>query len=345
MSTQASAAQKPLTIRLISTPDAERLQKLVVDVITALSFHIIKPIAWNTQTNQPLYTEGSQADFAVAILTPQYVEAASRGALWTGDSSARDTMYIWHETTPNSYGPWTKPGASGAVITHMTDEEARTTLREELACLVRTCDRCDNLCRGSGGLEYLDSKTGQVVKILCGRCVREDRVKDYRDNGIIDTHLMLDAVLDRYSNRQLLPTTVSLRINADIDRVREAIKDFETAVWFGANVQDYYQESNVRGHRLDPDEDVSVLMWGAAGRAMITFRHNTTGSYVTALCAEDSTTPTMKLEGINTTADEAVNLIKAAISAIKQDRRFQPDAGVMHIAVAIARAPQEETGE
>lgn len=180
----------------------------------------------------------------------------------------------------------------------------------------------------------------------CEFCFKDEKIKQYLENGELGSQILMDAtscafyVLEAkngldglrqeyqtYYNKHM-PTL--LKINRDYKKIEEAGRELELAWWF-PTLQEYYNSHGERGHSAQGDE-YKALLWGCAGRVMLTLQDNDpngkgkyNGAWVTLIFDEDSPEPRGGIQGLAATKDEALGLIKAAM---KEQPKMEPDKDV-----------------
>lgn len=200
------------------------------------------------------------------------------------------------------------------------------------------CKECNRRLFSEQGYTTRYNKDNEVDHHLCTPCVKNLRIKEYNESGgEITTQLWLDAtmrdswdgayhrlresVADFYrANEDILK-----KVFSDMEEVTVVMKEFEKNQWFGW-VQDYYNSTDIRGHSYKGD-DFKVLLWGCAGRVLITLQGDPNSKYkganITMIFDEDSKDPRGGIQGIYATKEQALDLIRAGMRMPKNS--FQPD--------------------
>lgn len=112
--------------------------------------------------------------------------------------------------------------------------------------------------------------------------------------------------------------------SARLQAIEEAIGDFEVAVW-RRWLQAYYKASPERGHCARAGA-IEMLVWGAAGRVMITL--GGPGADVTILAPEDGDQHP-GLQGIDARPSDAAEMVRGAATMSEELRRsIRPDDSV-----------------
>jgi hypothetical protein len=176
---------------------------------------------------------------------------------------------------------------------------------------------------------------------LCYACWLEVKVNEYLETGEITTSLWTDAVrchmrmkedinvgvlrqeiIDHYRKHH----RTLLAIKEAMDGVSALARQFEEQHWIGG-IQGYYQSSCKRGHKATVGE-MDVLLWGSAGRVLMTFqdkrnvddplaRYN--GANITLIFDETSPTARGGIQSIVATVEEATALLNDAIAHFSVD--------------------------
>lgn len=195
---------------------------------------------------------------------------------------------------------------------------------------VLKCERCLRLIRESDG--YLVTRQeGRPDVVVCQPCGKAERMEEYRDTAVITTGLMTDAVMCQYHieerNGDLSNVRADVRLYYEtyqsdllaiahaVEAVEEKGREFENKHWL-PRLRTYYRDSSARGHEYAGD-GWQMLMWGSAGRVLVTFRVVTndggTGESVTLIFDDSSTTARGGVQGIDAKRDVALWLIQQAI--------------------------------
>lgn len=214
------------------------------------------------------------------------------------------------------------------------------------------CCKCNkDLSEGFRSDRYLDDK---IVESYCYKCNGERVFHAYLATRRLSTQFMMenfsflyerskilwnqypyfDALLskDKYADILMTPIHLNtwimlshdstdtvlkerLKAFASMRKIEERVKEFEQKVWFGG-LQKQIRASTMKGVsakvKLNKRE-FSVLTYSMCGRTMITF--DLGDDSVTAITLEDeSDRSRMGIQGIDATAERALNLIDTALS-------------------------------
>jgi len=196
----------------------------------------------------------------------------------------------------------------------------------------KTCDDCQGDA-SQGWVEHFRQDKGKepvLVKTQCPACDLCDRMAQYRKTKRLCNRITLPAALfvgderiltepwmqseDRASQRQDIRARLDGKakyaadfreIASATDEIQEAVQTLGIFVW-GDWLQDYYSASEHRGHKARIG-DVEVLVWGCAGRVMMTI--NRGEASVTAIFNETSETPRGGLHGLDATKEQALSML------------------------------------
>jgi hypothetical protein len=114
---------------------------------------------------------------------------------------------------------------------------------------------------------------------------------------------------------------LDLAVRGTYERLRRYVKStFEPEVWLGEHgLQAFLAGERAAGHDY-VGETVDVMTFISAGRCMITLRSPGAGDFghhISLLAAEDDKTPTMGIQGIYASEEEAMQLLSNAVAAMK----------------------------
>ncbi len=202
---------------------------------------------------------------------------------------------------------------------------------------MQKCDRCKADLDG-WTVNVYDSK-GNIKENICYVCDRVDSVNEYKKSGIIATRLMTQAVMARIhferddlnslraevanferSNRDTL-----LEIASATDEIEKLVRKFEEDHWL-RYIKKYWNKSDDRGHHFTLPSKAVAMMWGSAGRVLITLENKKADISMIFLDEESQLTPNGGIQGINATKDQAIALLTEAINMKKID--FTPKKSV-----------------
>lgn len=216
------------------------------------------------------------------------------------------------------------------------------------------CARCKCPDLENVGFSTYYNEDGKVVKHVCQPCVMGEDILDYRDDGRICTKLMMDATLAKLDyERRKKDNIRTLRLDIDfmythyledylkvadsIEKLSAEVKVFDEKVWL-PSLLEHYNNSSDCGHKTRRNkEGFRALMWGCAGRVMITLEKGKNGPTFTMIFSD--WVPKTKedfemiekygrsrggIQGIDATYEEALEMVKWAQEGLK----FSPDKQV-----------------
>jgi hypothetical protein len=145
-----------------------------------------------------------------------------------------------------------------------------------------------------------------------------EALEAFQNDGILTTRLMTDFAIEdvRRERRRSDPATHEVMVQlGDIkQRLDDAVKKFAEHVW-AAWLKGYYREQGHRGLEANAG-NVNVLVWGVAGRVMISLRRrdgDDDSLHVTLIGADSpGDTDSLGLQGINFHCEMAVQLVQEA---------------------------------
>lgn len=132
---------------------------------------------------------------------------------------------------------------------------------------------------------YEDDNSGNIKHLLCDGCEVDDRIQGYRDTGEVTSHLSLEAAMASYHyteghDMSCIREDVQhfykkykkdlLEIAAGTDRIHDVIRAFEEKHWL-PYLKKYWNDTDQRGHEAKVG-DIKLMLWGCAGRVLITCR-------------------------------------------------------------------------
>jgi len=127
----------------------------------------------------------------------------------------------------------------------------------------------------------------------------------------------------------------------DMQTLNALCAEFEAKVW-SVWLQRYYQEAEKRGHSCTLD-NLSMLVWGCAGRVMVTLQPHTQEEegvecYLTFIVAErGSGSATMGVRGVYGTLEQARGLVTPFLERSEEAKHLtHPHEFVTHPVVALA---------
>lgn len=188
-------------------------------------------------------------------------------------------------------------------------------------------------------------------EVICEACDRDEMLQAYRDNGELCSRLVLTALLaeDRIKDGRLDGLREDIRIyytnhGDDLLKVAEDARviwryarRWELKHWLGEDkLQGYYRKSEDRGHGGESGL-VKVLMWGSAGRVLLTIQDKVVlgsrtfrGAWITLIFSEDSTTARGGVQGQAGTLAEILGLLEESSRAMPK-MKMQPDEEVSFV--------------
>jgi len=159
----------------------------------------------------------------------------------------------------------------------------------------------------------------------------EHLVAKYKETGRLSSPLSLVATLFamRGSDDPRIKASVNEfnRENADtlktvhesMERVQHAMKEWERKHWLtatGGNYQGYYRASTRMSH-VGKTEKLDLLMWGTAGRVLVTLEGakstNLADACVTLIFDETATEARGGVQGIDATEEQALQLLAETV--------------------------------
>lgn len=139
---------------------------------------------------------------------------------------------------------------------------------------------------------YEDDDSGKIKHLLCDNCEVDDHIQFYRDTGNVGSKLSVDAALAHYHLKESdlgedeslsrLRKDVQhfykkykkelLEIHAGSEEIQKEITSFEAKHWV-PYLKKYWNDTDQRGHAAKVG-NIEVLMWGCAGRVMLTVQRD-----------------------------------------------------------------------
>jgi hypothetical protein len=168
-------------------------------------------------------------------------------------------------------------------------------------------------------------------------CDMLERTEAYEKTGYISTWLMNEADYARFdesSDKRMglepKPVNLALRwVGGELDRVREVVQEFEEKVWLKPWVGG--GESLMATVVMTPSQisvthdGLDIMTQCTGGRVMVTITRGNSGPFVSLLTMDEIyEKPRMTIQGIGATAEGAMSLLYAAISAWKSGARPGP---------------------
>lgn len=224
---------------------------------------------------------------------------------------------------------------------------------------MKVCDRCNRQLNDD--IEHWQISTADSTVYRCGVCMRQERIDAYLATGNIVNGLWLDANSCHFYTTEVQDGLTRLRpevrdyftrnretllaVHEEMERVSALARRFEVKHWLGTTgVQGYYQRATNRGHRATLTtvddaglgSDMNVLLWGSAGRVLMTFEDARQyddplarygGATITLIFDEDSPTARGGIQSVSATAAEAELLLNDAIEYFRVEL-LRPDREV-----------------
>ncbi len=226
---------------------------------------------------------------------------------------------------------------------------------------MKNCDRCKRECERASVERWKaeDGKEPVLIQTLCTACSRDDDMAKYRATGVLCNNMISAAIFymqdvryrtggpdggwvewmrgpDRAEQRGGIIRRMRecrnladdyRKIAGEYETVQAAVKSFERNVWF-AWLKTYWNDATSRGHK-STIAGLDVLLWGCAGRAVMTLQDPVTKDSVTVITDDSSDAACMGIQGIATTAANASCLLYLACSNSSELRKnFKTDDNV-----------------
>lgn len=177
---------------------------------------------------------------------------------------------------------------------------------------VTNCQECGAALDGWKCETFQKTESGdyRVIRTICHECRNREHRQLYETSGVVSTGYLMDSMLKRRPDMMAIA-----------QEIETAAREFKRVVWFGG-LQAMVREKN--GHSWD--HDPKLLALASAGRACVTL--DGAESSLTLICAEDSDSPAMGIQGIYATKEQALGLIREAIALWNAGHRPKPDREV-----------------
>ena len=152
------------------------------------------------------------------------------------------------------------------------------------------------------------------------RPLSRQAVEDYERDGVLTTRLLMDHGLEK-GRREYEPGRSDPEIDdvmaslTDVTgRLDVAVEEFTKAIW-APWLKAYYREQEHRGLEANVS-NVNVLVWGCAGRVMVSLRRHDwpdESQHLTLIGADSvEDTDSLGIQGIGCNGDVAIELVKEA---------------------------------
>ena len=187
----------------------------------------------------------------------------------------------------------------------MTHDEAEKVLRCQRPSCVELLDQ-GMVARGSGG---------DITEVICHECARKDKLKMWRETGIITSSLLLVA-------NAVVSGSVSARVASDmddywkLDRMNDTLggcaKLFEQVAYFGNLQKQIQDEKHYSGMSADLSDGFKLLTFCTAGRIMFTIsKGDDSITFITT--DEPGQNSRMGVQGVHGTFNSLCHLVVGAI--------------------------------
>lgn len=203
------------------------------------------------------------------------------------------------------------------------------------------CGTCKTAIKDGDIFEiiYADDNSGKIKQLICDNCEVDDRIQAYRDTKIVDTKLSSEAWMAQYylekdgtlsqiredSRRFFLKYKKDLlEIAEGTDKIKTLINEFEAKHWL-PYLKKYWNDTNERGHEAKVGK-IKVLMWGCAGRVLITAERNKQSITMIFTDEKSQITPNGGQQGIEATVENATSMLEELRDAEKIE--FHPEGAV-----------------
>lgn len=198
------------------------------------------------------------------------------------------------------------------------------------------CGQCKNPIKEGDifTIIYADDGSGKIEQLLCDNCEVDDEIQEYRNTGIVTSKLSMEAALadcrfnDPYSRDPDLSTLRDdarryylkykkdlLEIAEGSKKIGDAIQKFEVKHWL-PYIKKYWNDASMRGHEAKIG-DMKVMMWGSAGRVLITLQKGKHDVTMIFSDYEKQTTPNGGQQGIDAPVSVALDMIETATNETK----------------------------
>jgi len=153
-----------------------------------------------------------------------------------------------------------------------------------------TCGECKAKINASDlfTIIYEDDNSGKIKHLQCDDCEVDDEIQHYRKTGDVSSHLSMEASMaHHYTQGGSMDRLRAdcrhfytkykkdlMEIAAGNNKIQDAIRDFENKHWL-PYLKKYWNDTNLRGHEAKVGK-IKVMMWGCAGRVLITAERDNT---------------------------------------------------------------------
>lgn len=168
-------------------------------------------------------------------------------------------------------------------------------------------------------IEYLEKKIAQyeTTHELYSDLVLEATF--YHIRFVENEGRNLDRIRKEFVDFAIKHKDTLIDIYAQSEEIRKCAKDWEYKIWLG-QLQEFYRNTDIRGFRGD-GEGFTVLLWGCAGRVLVTIQDALAfdnpdaefgGANITLIFDETSKEARGGVQSLCATKDEALALLKAS---------------------------------
>lgn len=212
---------------------------------------------------------------------------------------------------------------------------------------IKPGQKCAHCSRCLDEMPYIIIFKDVGKDVICDICNRCEYMDDYKEDGIINSKLMLDAFMARFYFEEgdlnrlkveireyyMQNKTTLLSIANDVEEIHQLTDRFEHKHWL-PYLKKYWNGTDKRGH-IAESKNNTIMMWGCAGRVLITAKEK--HSDITMIFADCEYTKEEErflpggrqrggIQGINATKKAAVNIMNELINM--EEIKFRPDDNV-----------------
>lgn len=212
------------------------------------------------------------------------------------------------------------------------------------------CGICKNLIKEGDifRIIYKDDDSGKIKHLICDNCEVDDCIQAYRDTKHVDSHLSLQACMAQYYFEQdaklsglradarhffLKYKKDLLEIADGTDKIKKLIQEFEEKHWL-PYLKKYWNDTDLRGHEAKVKttkltrgiNTIDLLMWGCAGRVLITIKCNDQSLTMIFTDGKSQITPNGGQQGIEGKVNFIINMMEVLVEV--KEIKFQPESSV-----------------
>lgn len=212
----------------------------------------------------------------------------------------------------------------------------------------QTCADCNKVI-GEESYSIYYNKDCEVTKIVCTPCVKNEMIDDYNKTKYISTKLMMEASIAKYYIEEadwtrlreesavffIKNKKVLMEVANAVEDAKKLIHEFEDKHWI-PYIRKYWKDTTSRGH-ITEIGDIKVMMWGCAGRVMIT-AENKEGSVTMIFSDEVQSADSIEwgrtrggIQGFSTTADNALQMLKSLVQSDKIEFRVDDEVTMLGV--------------